>query len=200
MLFNEIKEKIITPKAIVILALVLFFISCMFFDIHILYVDKTGYYKSPQAYELYVLKQYFLFIYIVALIFLINIYTSLKKKAYSLDDIGKIVLYSYGFLCIFVLIKIIYIVIMPSKTSSAVSFLMPPVVYDVLKGLGEVHIFYFFAFLPFSLFLFNFIVKLLLKYSNFLVSFIVSNALLVVGIDLFSKFCIYCDSVFDVLH
>ena len=200
MLFNEIKEKIITPKAIVILALVLFFISCMFFNIHILYVDKTGYYKSPQAYELYVLKQYFLFIYIVALIFLINMNSCLRKKTYSLDDIGKIVLYSYGFLSVFILTKIIYIIIMPSKTSSAVSFLMPPVLYDILKGLGDVHIFYFFAFLPFSLFLFNSIVKLLLKYSNPLVCFIVSNALLIVGINLFAKFCIYCDSVFDVLH
>lgn len=193
------KEKTLSLEMLVIVSLILFFIACALLDINILSVDKTGFYKSTKAYETYVLKTHFLFIYIFVLVFLLNIYRFLSKKIYKIEDIGKVVLYSYLLLFIFALSKITYIVIMPSKTSSAVSFLMPPVLYDIMKGLSEVHLLYFFALLPLTLIFFNGISKFILKYSNHYICFIVSTILLVAGTYLFAQFCLYCDALYPVL-
>ena len=190
---KNISKCFLSPFVIVILALCIFSLACIAFDINVLKIGKSGFFATPTAYNIHVLKRHFLFMYIPALFFIMNLYTVFYKKPNSIDDAGRIILYSYGILGIYTLVKIIYIIVMPSKTSSAIWFLMPPVLYDILTGLDGVHFSFFFFTLGFCIFTFALISKLLLKFINPYIYFIISNTALVFGTYLAMKFFIYLD-------
>ena len=59
---DNTRKTFLSPEITIILTVLIFLIVCIFLDINILQVDKVGFYKSPQAYDTYVLKKYFLFI------------------------------------------------------------------------------------------------------------------------------------------
>ncbi len=195
---DNTRKPSLSPEITIILTVLIFLVVCIFLDINILQVDKTGFYKSPQAYDTYVLKKYFLFIYIPVLLFIMSVYTFLNKKAHNLEELGKITLYSYGILTVFAIVKIIYILIMPSKTPSSVWFLMPPALYDILKGLGEIHILYFLFALTFCIFIFSFISKFMIKFIHPIVYIIIYNGGIAYLIYEFLKLCIFLDELFDV--
>ena len=195
---DNTRKTFLSPEITIILTILIFAILCIFLDINILQVDKTGIYKSPQAYDTYVLKKYFLFMYIPVLLFIMSMYTFLNKRAHNLEELGKITLYSYGILTVFAIVKIIYILVTPSKTPSSVWFLMPPALYDILKGLGEIHILYFLFALTFCIFIFSFISKLMIKFIHPIVYIIIYNGGIVYLIYEFLKLCIFLDENFDV--
>ena len=195
---DNTRKTFLSPEIIILLTVLIFAIVCMFLDINILHVDRVGVYKSPQAYNTYVLKKYFLFIYIPVLLFIMSVYTFLNKRAHNLEELGKITLYSYGILTVFAIVKILYIIVTPSKTPSSVWFLMPPVLYDILKGLGEIHILYFLFALTFCIYFFSFISKLMIKFLHPFLYIIIYNSGLAYLIYEFLKLCIFLDELFDV--
>ena len=197
MYLDDYNKKSSSPMIIVIVAFIFFLIICAFLNINLLDVDKTNYLKTPQAYDAYILRRHFLFIYIDALLLIMSLSTFINGKTHNFNELKEITKYSYIIFGIFTIIKIIHILTLPSKAPIGVWIIMPPFLYNILKGLGEIHIFYFFILTGICIFLFGFISKLLIKFLDFNFYLLASIIILSTGTYFFIKFCFYCEELFS---
>lgn len=184
------------PKCLVSLAGCIFIYVCLFLQVNILYLDKTGSLASTQAYDEYVLKRNILFIFIAILFYVMNLSYLKTKKAHTLDELADITFFSYFAVLIYAILKIIYIIIMPSNTPSAVSAIIPPVLYDILTGFGRLYFLNFFLVLAPCIYIYGLISTLFLKFMKPVIYVFISSALITCGIYLFMKFCLYWEELY----
>lgn len=181
-----------TLKYFVVFAFCIFLTICISLNINIFHLDKTNIYNSVALYDTYVLKRYFLFIYIVVILFLMSLFPMLLKRINTLEEIGKIALYSYSLFGVYASIKIFYILLTPQ----APWIIIPGFIADIIIGLGEIHFMYFFIALGCSIYIWWGIAKLLIKFLNPIIYFILSILLLGFCIYEFIKFCLYIEEFF----